>query len=114
MASFLFFVKAERLYGFLPNKANGITFWQEKQGGMGVTAVFFGLGQGIGRTLLLHCEGQVPPGGFWFVKVLKRAPWAQRFYLKNGYSPLDAEREGLAASLGIVPKDWSLVYWKKV
>lgn len=72
------------------------------------------MGQGIGRTLLLYCEGQVPSGGFWFVKVLKRAPWAQRFYLKNGYSPLDAEREGLAASLGIVPKDWSLVLWKKV
>lgn len=71
------------------------------------------MGRGIGRGLLLHCEAQVPLGGYWFVKVLKRAPWAGRFYAWNGYRPLDGMGEGLAASLGIVPKDWSVVLWKE-
>lgn len=68
---------------------------------------------GVGRRLLLYCEEQVPAGGFWFVKVLKHAPWAQGFYLKNGYLPLDAERKELAASLKMVPKAWSMVLWKR-
>lgn len=85
---------------------------------------------GIGFQLLSYLEAQMQNGGVIFVKVLKNAPWAQHFYLKHGFLPLNSpscladgnkhasqtfychELRAAAASLHIVEKPYSSVLYK--
>lgn len=85
---------------------------------------------GIGFQLLSHMEALLRNNDVIFVSVLKNAPWAQNFYGKHGFHPLNSPhrpadntkylspdfschklREA-AASLNIVEKSYSTVFYK--
>ena len=70
---------------------------------------------GIGSQLFSHLEAQLENGEAIFVKVLKNAPWAQNFYVKHGFLPLNCqELREAAASLNIVEKSYSTVFYKTI
>ena len=68
--------------------------------------------KGIGSLLLGCFEEQAPSGALLFVKALKSALWAVRFYTKHGYAPPDSKEKSELESIRIVEKPWSVIFCK--
>ncbi len=68
--------------------------------------------KGIGSLLLSYFEEQASLEAFLFVKALKNALWAVRFYTKHGYAPSDDRAESELLSIGIEEKPWSVILYK--
>ena len=68
--------------------------------------------KGIGEELIKFFEKQVPGYMIILIRVLKNAPWAIKFYIKQGYLPIDDKlREKI---INIKEKPWTLIFYKNV